>query len=208
MFVKSALLAPRASKAAPCYTGGQPAHTSVANWMGWPAPTHEEAGGYHEEGSNASTTDSNAMDTPSCPLDIHDMEWLSVYPPMAPDMPLPTFAYAGAHWGSSQAPTSGNSFPEMQPSWDPDVQPSWDPQHLSEGSSKHQLGQCKPCAFAWRPEGCDSGPQCKFCHLCPPREKQRRKRVLRQLQRSCATAAVIQAAVLHMGTGTQNADMR
>jgi hypothetical protein len=25
---------------------------------------------------------------------------------------------------------------------------------------------------------------CKFCHLCPPGEKQRRKRVLRQLQRN------------------------
>lgn len=169
MFVKSDLKAPCASKATPCYTGGQPAYTSVANWMGWPLPKLEEAGAYHEEGSDASTTD-----TTPYPLDIHDMAWLSACPPIAHDMPLPSFGYAEAL-----------------------VQPSWDHQYLSEmaqqpidmlseGSSKHQLGHCKPCAFAWRPEGCASGPHCKFCHLCPPGEKQRRKRGLRQIQRSCA----------------------
>lgn len=54
----------------------------------------------------------------------------------------------------------------------------------TEGSGDHHLGRCKPCAFAWRPEGCQSGSDCKFCHLCPPGEKQRRKRVLRSMQRN------------------------
>jgi len=55
---------------------------------------------------------------------------------------------------------------------------------LTRSSASHQAGQCKPCAFAWKPEGCQGGPACNFCHLCPPGEKQRRKRVLRQMQRN------------------------
>jgi len=54
----------------------------------------------------------------------------------------------------------------------------------TSGSSRHRQGTCKPCAFAFKPEGCQSGAECKFCHLCPPGEKQRRKRVMRQLQRN------------------------
>jgi len=55
---------------------------------------------------------------------------------------------------------------------------------MTSGSASHQAGQCKPCAFAWKPVGCQDGPACKFCHLCPAGEKQRRKRVLRQIQRN------------------------
>jgi len=51
------------------------------------------------------------------------------------------------------------------------------------GSSSHWLLQCKPCAYAWKEEGCQNGDRCKFCHLCPPGEKQRRKRYQRQLAR-------------------------
>lgn len=51
------------------------------------------------------------------------------------------------------------------------------------GSYGHQYGVCKPCAFAWREEGCKSGAECAFCHLCPSNEKQRRKRQLRRVLR-------------------------
>lgn len=47
----------------------------------------------------------------------------------------------------------------------------------SEGSALHCKGWCKPCAFLY--EGCQSGQNCKFCHLCPPGELKRRKRVRR-----------------------------
>uniref|UniRef100_A0A7S1EYX0 C3H1-type domain-containing protein n=1 Tax=Noctiluca scintillans TaxID=2966 RepID=A0A7S1EYX0_NOCSC len=53
---------------------------------------------------------------------------------------------------------------------------------LSQGSSAHGTGQCKPCAF-FHTKGCQSGAACLFCHACPPGEKQRRKQVHR---RQCA----------------------
>jgi len=54
---------------------------------------------------------------------------------------------------------------------------------LSQGSSAHGTGQCKPCAF-FHTKGCQSGTACLFCHACPPGEKQRRKQVHR---RQCAS---------------------
>lgn len=58
------------------------------------------------------------------------------------------------------------------------------------GSSEHAAGRCKPCAFVFK-DGCASGVNCKFCHLCAPGEKKRRKKVRRELRRArgpCATA--------------------
>lgn len=52
----------------------------------------------------------------------------------------------------------------------------------SDGSQLHAKGQCKPCAF-FHTTGCQSGEACKFCHLCPPREVQRRKQIRRRIQR-------------------------
>lgn len=43
------------------------------------------------------------------------------------------------------------------------------------GSQAHHLGECKPCAFVFK-EGCANGVACKFCHLCDPNAKKRRKR--------------------------------
>jgi len=50
----------------------------------------------------------------------------------------------------------------------------------SVGASFHDSGRCKPCAF-FHTKGCKSGADCIFCHRCPPNEKQRRKRMRRQL---------------------------
>lgn len=43
------------------------------------------------------------------------------------------------------------------------------------GSAEHNLGRCKPCAFIFK-DGCRSGVSCKFCHLCQPGEKKKRKK--------------------------------
>lgn len=58
--------------------------------------------------------------------------------------------------------------------------PSCSPQPLladsdlpSVGSVAHAQRKCKPCAFMHK-GGCESGYQCKFCHLCPPGEKKMR----------------------------------
>lgn len=45
----------------------------------------------------------------------------------------------------------------------------------SAGSAGHEAGYCKPCAFIWK-DGCKSGANCPFCHLCPPGEIKRRKK--------------------------------
>jgi len=46
----------------------------------------------------------------------------------------------------------------------------------SAGSALHRAGRCKPCAF-YHTKGCQNDGACQFCHLCPPGEKQRRKRL-------------------------------
>jgi len=45
----------------------------------------------------------------------------------------------------------------------------------TEGSKGHQFRVCKPCAFV-NTKGCKDGVECKFCHLCGPGEKKRRKK--------------------------------
>jgi len=65
----------------------------------------------------------------------------------------------------------------------------------SAGSRLHSVGRCKPCAF-FHTKGCMQGPDCPFCHLCPPFERQRRKRLKQQLCRS------ILSSLEHHGDGT------
>lgn len=45
----------------------------------------------------------------------------------------------------------------------------------SAGSARHGLGLCEPCAWFWKPEGCQNGPACSRCHLCPKGEVKFRK---------------------------------
>lgn len=46
----------------------------------------------------------------------------------------------------------------------------------SVGSALHRLGECKPCAWYWKPQGCTNGSECRHCHLCPKGEVKARKR--------------------------------
>merc|ERR1719221_2391426 len=46
----------------------------------------------------------------------------------------------------------------------------------SQGSSMHLLGLCKPCAWFWRPGGCQKGAECTHCHHCPKGELMARKK--------------------------------
>jgi len=65
---------------------------------------------------------------------------------------------------------------------------------FSRGSLLHGTGQCKPCAF-FHTKGCQSAARCLFCHLCPPREKQRRKKLQRNSNR------ITRDASKHTATG-------
>jgi len=56
--------------------------------------------------------------------------------------------------------------------------PEW-----SIGSAAHTLGQCRPCAWFWRQQGCINGAECRHCHLCPFGEvKARRKQRVASLR--------------------------
>lgn len=48
---------------------------------------------------------------------------------------------------------------------------------VSEGAKNHSSGTCRPCAWFWRPEGCQNGEACYHCHLCPPGELKARKKM-------------------------------
>mmetsp|Transcript_31399 Transcript_31399/g.85184 ORF Transcript_31399/g.85184 Transcript_31399/m.85184 type:complete len:299 (-) Transcript_31399:93-989(-) len=52
------------------------------------------------------------------------------------------------------------------------------------GSRGHPL-QCKPCAFVFK-GGCSNGLECRFCHLCMPGEKKRRKKERKTIRREMA----------------------
>jgi len=47
---------------------------------------------------------------------------------------------------------------------------------LSEGSLLHGTGECRPCAWFWKPTGCLNGTECRHCHDCPPGEVKSRKK--------------------------------
>jgi hypothetical protein len=40
----------------------------------------------------------------------------------------------------------------------------------------HARGTCKPCAWFWKPSGCQNGRDCIYCHLCSEGELKARKK--------------------------------
>ncbi|CAE7363053.1 unnamed protein product [Symbiodinium pilosum] len=57
---------------------------------------------------------------------------------------------------------------------DPDF---WKDQEVpSKGSGAHGSGKCRPCAWFWKPQGCQNDKDCGYCHLCPEGELKNRKK--------------------------------
>jgi len=54
---------------------------------------------------------------------------------------------------------------------------------ISAGSALHGTGLCKPCAFLWKPSGCEKGQACQHCHLCPAGELQNRRKMKQAMLR-------------------------
>jgi len=50
------------------------------------------------------------------------------------------------------------------------------PNTPSHGSASHHLGTCRPCAWYWKPTGCQNGRDCKYCHICSDGELKVRKK--------------------------------
>ena len=53
----------------------------------------------------------------------------------------------------------------------------------SLGSQAHGTGLCRPCAWLWKPGGCQNGFECRHCHLCPDGELKARRKVKAELAR-------------------------
>eukprot|EP00438_Fugacium_kawagutii_P033859 Skav232699 [mRNA] locus=scaffold1113:1188:1808:- [translate_table: standard] len=63
----------------------------------------------------------------------------------------------------------------------------------SVGAVRHAQGDCKPCAWFWRPGGCTRGEACQHCHLCPRGALQKKKRQNRQVLRAARAKAKAKA---------------
>mmetsp|Transcript_89041 Transcript_89041/g.171335 ORF Transcript_89041/g.171335 Transcript_89041/m.171335 type:complete len:363 (+) Transcript_89041:96-1184(+) len=53
----------------------------------------------------------------------------------------------------------------------------------SHGSMLHGTGICRPCAWFWKARGCQNGPECGHCHLCPEGELKARKKAKQTILR-------------------------
>merc|ERR1712176_1124062 len=65
------------------------------------------------------------------------------------------------------------------------------PELPTVGSAQHRLGECKPCAFFWKPAGCSNGVDCVYCHLCDAHEKKRRQKEKKALIKSQLQSSTI-----------------
>jgi len=64
----------------------------------------------------------------------------------------------------------------------------------SRGSAGHEYGECKPCAWFWKPQGCTNGADCLRCHACAAGEiKNRRKRQLKMMKLGMSEEALLLA---------------
>jgi len=60
---------------------------------------------------------------------------------------------------------------------------------LNPGSRWHSQGTCVPCAWFWKPQGCQNGQECRHCHLCPEGEIKARKKKKLAAMRSVSDGA-------------------
>jgi len=60
-------------------------------------------------------------------------------------------------------------------------------QELSLGSLLHSTGECRPCAWFWKKQGCANGRTCLHCHLCPKSELRARRKAREKDRRAQAT---------------------
>jgi hypothetical protein len=56
--------------------------------------------------------------------------------------------------------------------------------YASQGSIDHDRGNCKPCAWFWKPSGCQNGNDCNYCHVCSKGELKARKKTKQATMRT------------------------
>lgn len=96
-------------------------------------------------------------------------------PPSARDAPAPRTDSTSTESAAADVPDAAGACPTPLP---------------TRGSNGHGLGLCKPCAFVFK-GGCNSGADCKFCHLCPPDEKKIRKKNWKDQRRGMSSTMAV-----------------
>lgn len=106
-------------------------------------------------------------------------------------------AYAQMQPAMQQPPAE---VPAVWADMQPDSSEGYAPgaQSAAEGNRLHGSGQCNPCAWHHKTQGCQLGSACTYCHLCPPGELKRRKKAkvaaMRQGQASQSQSSTVAAA--------------
>lgn len=106
--------------------------------------------------------------TKSCPLRARSQMW--------PPTPL------------QASPATGEHPVQREPAFEVTASPVITPleqrqPELSKGGQLHGSGNCKPCAWFWRPQGCVNSQECLHCHLCTAAELKIRKKAKRAAQK-------------------------
>lgn len=84
--------------------------------------------------------------------------------------------------GAGEAPATPGPSPRTAFSASPGGSPS-------AGSAAHGSGACRPCAWFWKPVGCQNDAGCTYCHLCPESELKQRKKCKQTMLRLGLTPA-------------------
>jgi len=163
--------------------------TESANSHAYSGPSHAVTSENHDqdEESDCSTTDTanEAMTMPSIHTNLTDAPRLSdidtaMFPTAGILSEMPWLDYSATSWELPSHTLDQASY------WVPPMtamQTQANQGLPSIGSAGHRKGCCKPCAFVYK-GGCENGALCTYCHLCPPGEKQRRKRQVRFMQKN------------------------
>lgn len=124
---------------------------------------------------------SSILTSPPMP-EQHAAPWLQQAPLWTPgatvtsllpiDVPAapPAAPAAGAQVAELSQPAAGNVL------WAQEGEAARATPARSLGSEQHGSGECRPCAWYYKPKGCHMGAQCTFCHLCPEGEIKSRKK--------------------------------
>lgn len=105
---------------------------------------------------------------------------VAVVPKPAPKLTLPLTVSREANFFQSPAPRDslGVGDPIREPAT---ITP--DAAIVRGGSALHAKGECQPCAWFYKPRGCQNGLDCSYCHLCPDGELKARKKTKQALMR-------------------------
>mmetsp|Transcript_90842 Transcript_90842/g.234576 ORF Transcript_90842/g.234576 Transcript_90842/m.234576 type:complete len:201 (+) Transcript_90842:94-696(+) len=92
------------------------------------------------------------------------------------------------HFGDMGNRQSLSMAPQEQPAARKATKPSSKEPAWSLGSAGHESGECRPCAWFWRPQGCGNGANCHHCHRCEEGQLKLRRKANKQLARELKQA--------------------